>query len=134
VVVTGQWFYRPEEAAKKGGGNWKLHDTRELFYSFHRDEVPAEAIMHKCVVHFFPIHKQLPKRKDHPGFIVQKVYDNLEKKLWRLGDKVFEDDKQQEIDVLIQKTLQRIGELPHIELVEIVDDVHDQRKGKKKLE
>lgn len=131
MIVTGQWFYRPEEAEKKGGGNWKLHDTRELFYSFHRDDVPAEAIMHKCVVHFAPIHKQLPKRKDHPGFIVQKVYDSVGKKLWRLGDKVYEDTKQREIDVLIHKTLQCIGELPRIEFVETTDDAHDQMKSKK---
>ena len=67
-MVTGQWFYRPEEAEKKGGGSWQSRDTRELFYSFHRDEVPAESVMHKCVVHFVPIHKQHPNRKQHPGF------------------------------------------------------------------
>ncbi|KAJ4957193.1 hypothetical protein NE237_013976 [Protea cynaroides] len=39
VMVTGQLFYRPEEAEKKGGGNWETRDTRELFYSFHRDEI-----------------------------------------------------------------------------------------------
>lgn len=87
--------------------------------------------MHRCVVHFAPIHKQLPKRKDHPGFIVQKVYDSVGKKLWRLGDKVYEDTKQREIDVLIHKTLQCIGELPRIEFVETTDDAHDQMKSKK---
>ena len=133
VVVTGQWFYRPEEAEKKSGGNWKSCDTRELFYSFHRDDVHAEAVMHKCVVHYVPQHKQLPKRKDHPGFIVQKVYDNVEKKLWRLGDKGFEDIKQQEIDVLLEKTLQRIGELFDIEADETLNDGEDQMKIKKKL-
>ncbi|KHN14902.1 protein polybromo-1-like [Glycine soja] len=133
VVVTGQWFYRPEEAEKKGGGNWKSCDSRELFYSFHCDDVHAEAVMHKCVVHFVPQNKQLPKRKDHPGFIVQKVYDNVEKKLWRLGDKDYEDIKQQEIDVLVEKTLQRIGELIDIEPDEALDDGEDQMKNKKKL-
>ncbi|CAJ2636410.1 unnamed protein product [Trifolium pratense] len=39
IMVSGQWFYRPEEAEKKGGGRWKSRDSRELFYSFHRDEV-----------------------------------------------------------------------------------------------
>ncbi|KAK2425951.1 bromo-adjacent proteiny (BAH) domain-containing protein [Trifolium repens] len=38
IMVAGQWFYCPEEAEKKGGGSWKSCDTRELFYSFHRDE------------------------------------------------------------------------------------------------
>jgi len=53
-MITGQWFYRPDEAEKKGGGSWKSIDNRELFYSFHHDEVPAESVMHKCVVHFVP--------------------------------------------------------------------------------
>ncbi|KAJ8764798.1 hypothetical protein K2173_010263 [Erythroxylum novogranatense] len=115
MMVTGQWFYRPEEAAKKGGGSWQSRDTRELFYSFHRDEVPAESVMHKCLVHFVPIHKQLPNRKQHPGFIVQKVYDTVELKLWKLTDKDYETDKQHEIDLLVQKTLARLGDLPDIE-------------------
>ncbi|KAJ4834434.1 hypothetical protein Tsubulata_025644 [Turnera subulata] len=115
VMVLGQWFYRPEEAAKKGGGSWQSQDTRELFYSFHRDEVPAESVMHKCVVHFIPVHKQIPKRKQNPGFIVQKVYDTVQKKLWKLTDKDYEDNKQHEIDLLVQKTLSRIPDLPDIE-------------------
>ncbi|KAF8393729.1 hypothetical protein HHK36_019927 [Tetracentron sinense] len=100
MMVTGQWFYRPEETEKSGGGSWQAHDMRELFYSFHHDEVPAESIMHKCVVHFVPLHKQLPRRSKHPGFIVQKVYDTVEKKLWKLTDKDYEDNKQHEIDIL----------------------------------
>ncbi|XP_043718232.1 uncharacterized protein LOC122666165 isoform X2 [Telopea speciosissima] len=115
VMVTGQWFYRPEEAEKKGGGSWETHDTRELFYSFHHDEVPAESVMHKCVVHFVPLQKQLPQRSQNPGFIVQKVYDTVERKLWKLTDKDYEDKKQHEIDLLVQKTRERLGELPDIE-------------------
>ncbi|KAK7307859.1 hypothetical protein VNO77_41283 [Canavalia gladiata] len=133
LLLTGQWFYRPEEAEKKGGGNWQSLDTRELFYSFHRDDVPAEAVMHKCVVHFVPIHKQLPNRKQHPGFIVQKVYDTVERKLWRLTDKDYEDVKQQEIDELVQKTLQRMGELLDIEPEEAPADEDDQIKIKRSL-
>ncbi|CAL4963398.1 unnamed protein product [Urochloa decumbens] len=113
--VTGQWFYRPEEADKKGGGSWVARDTRELFYSFHIDDVPAESVMHKCVVHFIPQHKKIPSRKQHPGFIVQKVYDAVEKKLWNLTDKDYEDNKQQEIDLLVKKTIDHIGQLPDLE-------------------
>ncbi|KAB5573569.1 hypothetical protein DKX38_000763 [Salix brachista] len=116
MMVTGQWFYRPEEAERKGGGSWQSRDTRELFYSFHRDEVPAESVMHKCVVHFVPVHKQLPNRKQYPGFIVRKVYDTVERKLWKLTDKDYEDNKQHEIDLLVQKTLSRMGDLPDIEV------------------
>ncbi|XP_020216482.1 uncharacterized protein LOC109800163 [Cajanus cajan] len=133
MMITGQWFYRPEEAERKGGGSWQSRDTRELFYSFHRDEVPAESVMHKCVVHFVPIHKQLPNRKQHPGFIVQKVYDTVERKLWKLTDKDYEDNKQQEIDELVQKTLQRLGELIDIEPEEPVVDQEDLMKNKRIL-
>lgn len=132
-MVTGQWFYRPEEAEKKGGGSWQSCDARELFYSFHRDDVPAESVMHKCVVHFVPIHKQLPNRKQHPGFIVRKVYDTVERKLWKLTDKDYEDGKQQEIDELVQKTLERLGELPDIETDEALADQEDLTKNKRMM-
>lgn len=135
MMVTGQWFYRPEEAEKKGGGNWEARDTRELFYSFHRDEVPAESVMHKCIVHFVPLNKQLPIRKQHPGFIVQKVYDTVEQKLWKLTDKDYEDSKQHEIDILVQKTMLRLGELPDIEAEDtgIAFNQRDKTKNKRLL-
>ncbi|CAM8884448.1 unnamed protein product [Rhodiola kirilowii] len=114
VWVTGQWFYRPEEAPKKTGGNWQSRDSRELFYSSHHDAVPAESVMHKCVVHFVPSHKQLPNRKQNPGFVVQRVYDTVQKRLWKLTDKDFEEKLQHEIDILVQQTLSRI-QLPDIE-------------------
>ncbi|KAG6606095.1 Chromatin remodeling protein EBS, partial [Cucurbita argyrosperma subsp. sororia] len=131
MMVTGQWFYRPEEAERKGGGSWQSHDTRELFYSFHRDQVPAESVMHKCVVHFVPLHKQLPVRKQHPGFIVRKVYDTVEKKLWKLTDKDYEDSKQAEIDELVKKTMSRLGDLPDIEPEDAPADQEDQLKTKR---
>ncbi|CAJ2676581.1 unnamed protein product [Trifolium pratense] len=133
LMITGQWFYRPDEAGKKGGGSWQSNDSRELFYSFHRDEVPAESVMHKCVVHFVPIHKQLPTRKQYPGFIVQKVYDTDEKKLWKLTDKDYEDSNQQEIDELVKKTLQRLGDLPDIEVEEAPTDQEDLMRAKRIL-
>lgn len=133
MMVTGQWFYRPEEAELKGGGHWKSLDTRELFYSFHRDDVPAESVMHKCVVHFVPLHKQLPHRKQHPGFIVQRVYDTVERKLWKLTDKDYEDNKQHEIDLLVQKTMKRLVDLPDIVPEDNTADQEDQLKAKRSL-
>ncbi|XP_073285628.1 ASI1-immunoprecipitated protein 3 [Primulina huaijiensis] len=131
MMVTGQWFYRPEEAEKRTGGNWESRDTRELFYSFHRDEVPAESVLHKCVVHFIPLHKQIPHRKQHPGFIVQKVYDTDQRKLFKLTDKDYEDNKQQELDDLVQKTLKRLGDVPDLEPEDMVVDREDQIKSKR---
>ncbi|KAL0447954.1 UNVERIFIED_CONTAM: hypothetical protein Slati_1923300 [Sesamum latifolium] len=132
LMVTGQWFYRPEEAEKRDGGNWPLCDTRELFYSFHRDEVPAESVFHKCVVHFIPLHKQIPSRQKHPGFIVQKVYDTEQRKLFKLTDKDYEESKQHEIDVLVQKTLARLGDLPDLAPEDTVVD-HEAPLKRKRL-
>lgn len=132
-MVNGQWFYRPEEAEKKNGGNWQSSDTRELFYSFHRDEVPAESVMHKCVVHFIPANKQIPSRKEHPGFIVRKVYDTTDKRLFKLTDKDYEDHMQHEIDLLVQKTMSRLGDLPDIKIEEDAVDAEDQFKSKRLL-
>ncbi|KAL0408207.1 UNVERIFIED_CONTAM: hypothetical protein Sradi_1755100 [Sesamum radiatum] len=132
LMVTGQWFYRPEEAEKRDGGNWPLCDTRELFYSFHRDEVPAESVFHKCVVHFIPLHKQIPSRQKHPGFIVQKVYDTEQRKLFKLTDKDYEENKQHEIDVLVQKTLARLGDVPDLAPEDTVVD-HEAPLKRKRL-
>ncbi|KAG2282596.1 hypothetical protein Bca52824_053816 [Brassica carinata] len=131
MMILGQWFYRPEEAEKKGGGNWQSSDTRELFYIFHRDEVPAESVMHRCVVYFVPAHKQLPKRKVNPGFVVRKVYDTVEKKLWKLTDKDYEDTKQHEIDLLVEKSMSRLGDLPDLEPEEVHADLETLLKAKR---
>ncbi|KAL3619286.1 hypothetical protein CASFOL_036856 [Castilleja foliolosa] len=131
--ITGQWFYRPEEAKKRGGGNWELNDTRELFYSFHRDEVPAESVFHKCVVHFIPLNKQIPARQQHPGFFVQKVYDTERRMLFKLTDKDYEEDKQHEIDLLVGKTIARLGGFTDL-APECKDaDREDQLKNKRLL-
>nr|CAD1834831.1 unnamed protein product [Ananas comosus var. bracteatus] len=133
LMVTGQWFYRPEEAEKRCGGSWQARDTRELFYSFHLDDVPAESVMHKCVVHFVPLNKKLPLRSEHPGFIVQKVYDTVERKLWKLTDKDYEDNKQHEIDLLVQKTRRRLGELPDVEPEENASETVEQLASKRTI-
>ncbi|XP_038971303.1 uncharacterized protein LOC103698541 [Phoenix dactylifera] len=133
MMVTGQWFYRPEEAEKRTGGSWEARDTRELFYSFHLDDVPAESVMHKCIVHFVPLNKKLPLRSEHPGFIVQKVYDTVERKLWKLTDKDYEDSKQHAIDLLVQKTVKRLGDLPDIEPEDAPADDADHSMSKRNL-
>ncbi|CAH8388113.1 unnamed protein product [Eruca vesicaria subsp. sativa] len=121
MMIMVQWFYRPEEAEKKGGGNWVANDTPEVFYSFHCDEANAESVMHRCVVYFVPAHKQLPKRKQNPGFIVRKVYDTDEKKLRKLTDKDYEVEIQHEIDLLVEKSMSRLGYLPDLETEENVE-------------
>lgn len=114
LKITTHRFYRPDEAERKRGHTWKSKIKRELFYSFHQYVVPAENVMHTCAVHFIPVHKRLPTSKEVPGFIVQKVYNTKEKKLRNLTDKVYDNNQQQEMDNLVQKTIQRLGELSDI--------------------
>jgi hypothetical protein len=115
LIVNGRWFYRPEDARMEDGKYCGACDTRELFYSSHTDNVPAESVMHKCVVYFVPQHKQIPTRKQHPGFIAQKVYGAYEKQLWNLRDEDYEEKWQNKIDHLVKKTMDRIRELPDLE-------------------
>jgi len=114
LKITTHRFYRPNEAEKKRGRTWKSKIKRELFYSFHEYVFPAENVMHTCAVYFIPIPKKLPTSKEVPGFIVQKVYNTKEKKVRNLTDKVYDDNQQQEIDKLVQKTIQHLGGLPDI--------------------
>nr|VDC60716.1 unnamed protein product [Brassica rapa] len=111
MMILGQWFYRQEDAKKTDGGNWVVNDTHELFYSFHRDEVPAESVIERCVVNFVPAHKQLPRGT---GFIVREVYDTVAKKLWKLTDIDYAVAKQREIDLFVDKSLARLGDLPDL--------------------
>ena len=48
LYVSGQWFYRPEEADKKESGCWVARDTRELFYRFDRFFSPVATHGHFC--------------------------------------------------------------------------------------
>ncbi|KNA21127.1 hypothetical protein SOVF_046120 [Spinacia oleracea] len=87
LMVRAQRFYRPEEVKKTGGGTWESRDARELFYSCHLDEFPADGVMHECVIHLVPLHKPLPDRKENPGFVVRKFYDYVNQKVRSLTDK-----------------------------------------------
>lgn len=109
-MVNVQWLYRPEKAVKKEGGFWQCPNTHEIFYTTYCDDVYAGSVMHKCVVHFIPLDKQLPVRSKHPGLIVQRVYDTVEKKLWDMTEyKGYKDSCQIEIEYLIEKTRERLG-------------------------
>ncbi|CAE6007928.1 unnamed protein product [Arabidopsis arenosa] len=115
VKLAVQWFYRLEDVDKKLVAKWESKDSRNLFYSFHRDEVFAESVKYKCVVHFVPENKQIPNRSEHHGFIVQHVYDFVKKKLRKFTDNVFNVHQKNEIDRLVAKTILRVGDLPDIE-------------------
>lgn len=109
--MTGQRFYRLDVAENVYGEKWQSTEERELFYSFDKTEFPAESVMHKCQVHFIPPNKKIPRAKDQPGFIVRKVYDSKYKELTELVDTSYDDRKQQEIKLLLEKTIAKIPQL-----------------------
>ncbi|XP_024004509.1 uncharacterized protein LOC18028574 [Eutrema salsugineum] len=114
VKLEVQWFYRPEDVEKKYV-KWESNDARDLFYSFHRDEVYAESVKHSCIVYFVPENMQIPDSKKHPGFIVQNVYNTIKKKLWKFTHDGFNKQQKHEINLLVAKTISRVGDLPDIE-------------------
>ncbi|KAL8138919.1 hypothetical protein V2J09_004920 [Rumex salicifolius] len=116
MMLTCQCFYRPEDARKEGGGTCQACDSRELYYTFHIEEFGAESVMHKCVVNYVPLHKQLPNRRQFPGFIVQRVYDTENRELYELTDEKFEDTRRLEIDRLLNETKKRIGDLSELDM------------------
>ncbi|PWA62880.1 RNA polymerase II associated factor Paf1 [Artemisia annua] len=58
---------------------------------FYRHGVSSQLIlvMHKCCVHYLEPDKNIPSPKQHPGFIVRKVYDSISNKLNELLDSGF---------------------------------------------
>jgi len=113
-----QWFYRREDIEEKHFGKWKSENPREIFFSFHCDEVFAESVKYKCLVYFVPDDKQIPNRIHHSGFIVQMVYDNVRKKVRKFSHEGFEEEQKFEIDMLVAKTVSRIGNLVDVEKVQ----------------
>ncbi|KAL0307947.1 UNVERIFIED_CONTAM: hypothetical protein Sangu_2488300 [Sesamum angustifolium] len=47
------WLYRPAEL-KLGKGSLLDSAPNEIFYSFHKDEIPAASVLHPCKVAFLP--------------------------------------------------------------------------------
>ncbi|KAL9239585.1 hypothetical protein vseg_013894 [Gypsophila vaccaria] len=74
----------------------------EVFYSFHRDEIPAASLLHPCKVAFLRKGAELPAGV--ASFVCRRVYDITNKCFWWLSDRDFIDERQEEVDKLLQKT------------------------------
>ncbi|KOM40325.1 hypothetical protein LR48_Vigan04g052300 [Vigna angularis] len=73
----------------------------EIFYTFHKDEIDAEALLHPCKVAFLPKGAEL-----QPGissFLCRRVYDIANKCLWWLNDQDYINDCQEEVDKLLYR-------------------------------
>ncbi|XP_074316296.1 uncharacterized protein LOC141652645 isoform X2 [Silene latifolia] len=95
------WLYRPADIQLPKGVAIEAAPN-EVFYSFHRDEIPAASLLHPCKVAFLPKGVELP-----PGvssFVCRRVYDTTNKRLWWLTDKDFINGRREEVDQLLHKS------------------------------
>ncbi|KAL6973275.1 non-specific serine,threonine protein kinase [Sarracenia purpurea var. burkii] len=95
------WLYRPAEV-KLGKGILLESAPNEVFYSFHKDEIPAASLLHPCKVAFLPKGIELPSGIS--AFVCHRVYDIANKCLWWLTDQDYIDERQEEVDQLLHKT------------------------------
>ncbi|XP_044476799.1 uncharacterized protein LOC123204262 isoform X1 [Mangifera indica] len=101
LTLSVNWLYRPAEV--KLGKRFPLEAApNEIFYSFHKDEIPAASLLHPCKVAFLPKGVELPS--GIVSFVCRKVYDITKQCLWWLTDKDYMTDRQEEIDQLLHKT------------------------------
>ncbi|XP_059641084.1 uncharacterized protein LOC132283175 [Cornus florida] len=101
IQLGVNWLYRPAEV-KLGKGILLDAAPNEVFYSFHKDEIPAASLLHPCKVAFLPKGAELP-----PGissFVCRRVYDIANKCLWWLTDQDYINERQEEVDQLLYKT------------------------------
>ncbi|XP_074316294.1 uncharacterized protein LOC141652644 isoform X2 [Silene latifolia] len=96
------WLYRPSDIQLPKGVAIEAAPN-EVFYSFHRDEIPAASLLHPCKVAFLPKGVELPSGVS--SFVCRRVYDTTNKRLWWLTDKDFINE---EVDKLLQKTKQEM--------------------------
>ncbi|XP_015579814.1 uncharacterized protein LOC8258101 [Ricinus communis] len=95
------WLYRPAEV-KLGKGILLEAAPNEVFYSFHKDEIPAASLLHPCKVAFLAKGVELPSGIS--SFVCRRVYDITNKCLWWLTDQDYIHERQEEVDKLLYKT------------------------------
>ncbi|XWS37383.1 hypothetical protein CRYUN_Cryun19dG0038300 [Craigia yunnanensis] len=95
------WLYRPAEV-KLGKGILLEAAPNEIFYSFHKDEIPAASLLHPCKVAFLP--KDVDLLSGICSFVCRRVYDITNKCLWWLTDQDYINERQEEVDHLLYKT------------------------------
>ncbi|XP_057982957.1 uncharacterized protein LOC131167908 isoform X2 [Malania oleifera] len=99
------WLYRPADI-KLAKGNLLEAAPNEIFYSFHKDEIPAASLLHPCKVAFLRKGVELPSGIS--SFVCRRVYDIENKCLWWLTDQDYINERQEEVDQLLDKTRQEM--------------------------
>ncbi|XP_062010048.1 uncharacterized protein LOC133726508 [Rosa rugosa] len=95
------WLYRPADVKLLKGVSPEAAPN-EVFYSFHKDEIPAASLLHPCKVAFLRKGVELPSGIS--SFVCRRVYDTENKCLWWLTDKDYINERQEEVDHLLDKT------------------------------
>ncbi|KAJ8750405.1 hypothetical protein K2173_014320 [Erythroxylum novogranatense] len=95
------WLYRPSDV-KLGKDTLLEAAPNEIFYSFHKDEIPAASLLHPCKVAFLRKGVELPSGIS--SYVCRRVYDIENSCLWWLTDKDYINERQEEVDKLLDKT------------------------------
>ncbi|KAI3813167.1 hypothetical protein L1987_17884 [Smallanthus sonchifolius] len=96
------WLYRPADVKLKEGASHEAAPN-EIFYSFHKDEIPAASLLHPCKVTFLRKGVEFPSGIS--SFVCRQVYDVESGRLWWLTDRNYINELQEEVDQLLDKTL-----------------------------
>ncbi|MFS7898160.1 putative transcription regulator IWS1 family [Helianthus anomalus] len=107
ISLFVNWLYRPADVKLKDGVLLKAAPN-EVFYSFHKDEIPVASLLHPCKVTFLRKGVELPSGIS--SFVCRQVYDVKTGRLWWLTDRNYinsslTQDLQEEINQLLDKTL-----------------------------
>eukprot|EP01018_Ginkgo_biloba_P007128 Gb_05690 [translate_table: standard] len=101
IKLGVNWLYRPADV-KLAKGVLLEAAPNEVFYSFHKDEISAASLLHPCKVAFLRKGGELPSGVS--SFICRRVYDTTNKCLWWLTDQDYTNERQEEVDQLLDKT------------------------------
>ncbi|KAJ0447205.1 putative transcription regulator IWS1 family [Helianthus annuus] len=102
ISLCVNWLYRPADIKLKEGALPKAAPN-EIFYSFHKDEIPAASLLHPCKVTFLRKGVELPSGIS--SFVCRQVYDVESECLWWLTDRNYINELQEEVNQLLDKTL-----------------------------
>ncbi|XP_026387326.1 uncharacterized protein LOC113282517 isoform X1 [Papaver somniferum] len=95
------WLYRPVDV-NPGKGVLLEAAPNEVFYSFHEDKIPTASLLHPCKVAFLRKGVELPSGIS--SFVCRRVYDTTNNRLWWLTDQDYINERQEEVDKLLDKT------------------------------
>ncbi|KAK1404458.1 BAH and TFIIS domain-containing protein [Heracleum sosnowskyi] len=101
LSLSVSWLYRPADV-KLVKGLLLEAAPNEVFYSFHRAEIPAASLLHPCKVAFLGKGVEFPSGLS--SLVCRRVYDTETKCLRWLSDKDYVKERQKEVDQLLDKT------------------------------